>query len=188
MNRFFRAAKVTRKLAAGLVRGLPLFALAVLLQACQFQPLYSSDSGTVANSGFALSSLSVAEVDSRVEQQVRNHLIFLLSGGAAPLNPTHEVRIRVSSNSRVLAAKVKSGQSNQIGNTAGSVELTASYEIYDFASKEVIHRGNRFASAAYDRTSQSFASERAARDAENRAAREVAEQLRFAIASDLSSS
>ena len=35
---------------------------------------------------------------------------------------------------------------------------------------------------------RTFASERAARDAENRAAREVAEQLRFAIASDLSSS
>ncbi|MCB1423963.1 MAG: hypothetical protein KDJ69_16185 [Nitratireductor sp.] len=184
MNRFFCAAKFTRKLAGGL----SAFALAALLQACQFQPLYSSDSGTVANSSFALSSLSVAEVDSRVEQQVRNHLIFLLSGGAAPLNPSHEVRIRVSSNSRVLAARVKSGQSSQIGNTAGSVELTASYEIYDFASKEIVHRGSRFASAAYDKTSQSFASERAARDAENRAAREVAEQLRFAIASDLSSS
>jgi len=60
--------------------------------------------------------------------------------------------------------------------------------IYDFASKQIIHRGSRFASAAYDKTSQSFASERAQRDAENRAAREVAEQLRFAIASDLSSS
>lgn len=187
MNRFFCAtfaAKVTRVLKGGL----PVVALAALLQACQFQPLYSSDSGTVAGSDLALSSLSVREVDSRVEQQVRNHLIFLVSGGAMPVNPTHEIRIRVASNSRVLAAKVSSAQSNQIGNTAGSVELTASYEIYDFASKKIIHRGNRFASAAYDQTSQSFATARAVRDAENRAAREVAEQLRFAIASDLSSS
>ena len=182
MNRFLCTTTFTR--------ALPVIALVALLQACQFQPLYSSDSGTVAGSSLALSSLSVAEANSRVGQQVRNHLIFLMSGGATPANPTHEVRIRVSSNSRVLAAKVRSSitQSNQIGNTAGSVELTASYEIYDFASKQIIHRGNRFASAAYDQTSQSFATTRAARDAENRAAREVAEQLRFAIASDLSSS
>lgn len=181
MKRFLCTTFATR-----LTRGLPLIALAALLQACQFQPLYSSDSGTIAGSNLALSSVSVAEVDTRVEQQVRNHLIFLVSGGASPVNPTHEVRVRVASNSRVLAAKVKSGQSSQIGNTAGNVELTASYEIYDFASKEIVHRGSRFASASYDRTSQSFASARAERDAENRAAREVAEQLRFAIASDLS--
>ncbi|MCO5133792.1 MAG: LPS assembly lipoprotein LptE [Phyllobacteriaceae bacterium] len=182
------ATKPARRRLARPAMGLTVLALAALLQGCQFQPLYSSDSGTVAGSNLALSSISVAEVDTRVEQQARNHLIFLLSGGAAPPNPTHEVRIRVASNSRVLAARVKSGQSSQIGNTAGSVELTASYEIYDFASKQIIHRGSRFASAAYDKTSQSFASERAQRDAENRAAREVAEQLRFAIASDLSSS
>ena len=42
--------------------------------------------------------------------------------------------------------------------------------------------------AFYDRTGQVFANRRAERDAENRAAREAAESIRFAIASDLSGS
>ena len=162
-------------------------ACALILASCQFQPLYSSDSGTLAVSNRTLSTLSVAEVDGRAAQQVRNHLIFLLSGGATPANPSHEVRLRITTNSRVSAARVANAESNQLGNTAGSVEINASYEIYDTRTHELVRRGSRIASAAYDKTSQSFASERAERDAENRAAREVAELLRLAIAADLTS-
>ncbi|MGB7286933.1 MAG: LPS assembly lipoprotein LptE [Salaquimonas sp.] len=153
---------------------------------CQFQPLYSTDSGTIGTSNKQLSSLYVAEVDTREAQQVRNHLIYLLSGGSSPLNPTHEVKLRISSNVKTLAAGVRSAATNQIGNTAGSVDVNASYEIYNKATNELVARGNRETSAAFDKTSQSFATERAERDAQNRAAREVAEQLRLAIASDLS--
>lgn len=167
--------------------GLVFCSLAFGLSACQFQPLYTSDAGTTGTANLALSTLSVAQVDTREAQQVRNHLIFLLSGGSTPLNPTHEVRLRVSSVNQNLAAAIGGGPGTGIppGNTAGSVQVSASYEIYDFAKKDIIHRGNRKASAAFDQTSQSFASERAERDAENRAAREVAEQLRLAIGSDL---
>ena len=173
--------------AAGslLVRALLIGSLAAGLGACQFQPLYSSSQGTVGNSNIALSGLTVAEVDTRDGQQVRNHLIFLLSGGANPVNPTHEVRLRVTDSSTVLASRVRDAEiTTQTGNTAGSVKITASYEIYDFQKKKIIFRGTRNSSAAYDKTNQNFASSRAQRDAQNRAAREVAEQLRFAISSD----
>lgn len=167
-------------LSAGLMTG---------LSACQFRPLYSNDQGAVGYQGASLANLSVDEVETRTGQQVRNHLIFLLSGGAAPVNPTHEVRLRITDTNTVLAAKIKDFQDGvQKGNTAGSVRVTASYEIYDFQKKEVVYRGTRFASASYDQTSQSFSAKRAQRDAENRAARELAEQLRFAIGSDFSKS
>lgn len=158
---------------------------ALSLQACQFQPLYGSDSGSLASGSSSLATISVAEVEERSAQQVRNHLIFLMTGGANPANPSHEVRLRISQNKTVLAARVANRDSGQVGNTAGSVQLNASYEIYDTTTRQVTHRGSRVTSASYDRTSQSFASERAERDAENRAARELAEKLRLAIASDL---
>lgn len=155
------------------------------LGGCQFQPLYSSSSGTTGPENTALSSFYVAEVNTREAQQVRNHLIFLLSGGSSPVNPTHEVRLRVSSSVRTLAAAVKNVNTNQLGNTAGSVTVTGSYEVYDKAKQEVIFRGTRESSASYDKTSQNFATQRAERDAANRAARSLAEQIRLAIAADL---
>lgn len=166
--------------------GLLLATLSVGLTACQFQPLYNSDSGTIGAQNLALSRMSVAQVDTRAAQQVRNHLIFLLSGGASPVDPSHEVRLRVNSNADVLAGAISESDTGiQKGNTAGRVSVNVSYEIYDFASKQIVHRGSRGASAAFDRNNQAFAAERAIRDAENRAAREAAEQLRLAISSDL---
>lgn len=165
---------------------LAILALTALtgLTACQFQPLYATGAGTIANTSTALTSIAVAEVDTRAAQQVRNHLIFLLSGGSTPVTPTHEVRLRVSKANSTLASKVTTASDQQIGSTAGTVTVTVSYEIYDFASKEITHSGRRNASASYDRTSQSFAATRAERDAVNRAAREAAEQVRLAIAAD----
>jgi LPS-assembly lipoprotein len=50
----------------------------------------------------------------------------------------------------------------------------------------VVSNGDRQFSASYDVPRQEFAAVRAQRDAENRAARELAELLRLAIAQDLS--
>lgn len=148
------------------------------LSACQ--PLYTSPDGSIGSSNSALSTISVAQVDTRNAQQVRNHLIFLLSGGITPLNPAYELRIRVNSNTTTSASRIHAA-----GKTAGRVLTTVSYELFDTSKNAVTYRGNRSASASYDQTSQSFANERAKRDAENRSAKAVAEQLRLAIAADL---
>lgn len=155
------------------------------LSGCQFQPLYGNGNNLAGGQSASLSGLYIEEVDTRAGQQVRNHLIFLLNGGASPFQPTHSVKLRVNAIDTTLAGAVANLDSNQIGNTAGNVRVSVSYEIFDVGSKEIIYRGQREARASYDKTSQSFATERARRDAENRAAREVAEQLRFAIASHL---
>lgn len=165
-------------------RKLTIASLAVFsltLTACQ--PLYSAPDGSIGISNSALSSISVANVDTRPAQQVRNHLIFLLSSGITPTNPAYELRIRVSSSSTTSASRLDS-----TGKTAGSVITNVSYELYDISKKTLTHRGNRSTSASYDQTSQSFANERAKRDAENRSSKAVAEQIRLAIAADLNNS
>jgi LPS-assembly lipoprotein len=160
----------------------------LVLAGCQFQPLYSQSVPVLAGTGMSLSSVMVSEVSTRQAQQVRNHLIFLLSNGSTPANPTHDVKLRVSSTVQTLAGQIADITNTQLGNTAGSVQMTASYDVYDTATKEVVFRGSRTASASFDKTSQNFASSRATRDAENRAAMEVAEQLRLAIAAGLAKS
>lgn len=148
------------------------------LTACQFEPLHGSRGATGTSGG--LSTVSVSQVDSRVGQQVRNHLLFLLNGGFGGAEKTHEARIRVTWSNRQTVAIP--GTSD---NTGGAVTVSVTYDLIDLSDGKAIATGNRKSVAAYDRTGQVFANERAERDAENRAAREAAEALRLAIAADL---
>jgi LPS-assembly lipoprotein len=159
------------------------FALIILttLSACQFRPLHGS--GSLDGVDFTkLSSVTVSRVDSRVGQQVRNNLLFLLNGGTVG-NATHEARLSVTwFNKQLSAVPTTAGVGD---TTAGTVTVIARYELIDNTTGKPITSGTRQANASYDRTGQVFANSRAERDAENRAAREVAESLRLAIASDL---
>lgn len=163
-----------------LIRLLAIGFVMVGLSACQFQPLHGSGGATGTSGG--LSTVSVSQVDSRVGQQVRNHLLFLLNGGFGGAEKTHEARIRVSWDNRQLAAIP-----NQVNDTtAGVITVTVSYDLISLADGKAIASGTRKTTASYDRTGQVFANKRAERDAENRAAKAAAESLRLAIASDLS--
>ncbi len=164
------------------VSGILKIAVAIFLvtaiSACQFRPLHGNNS-LDAESASNLSNVTVSRVDTRVGQQVRNHLLFLLNGGFAA-NATHEARLSVTWFNKQLAAVPVLGDT-----TAGTVTVIARYDLVDTDTGKSISSGTRQAIASYDRTGQVFANNRAERDAENRAAREVAESLRLAIASDL---
>jgi len=152
---------------------------ALFLSACQFQPLHGTQS--TQNGSSELAAVEVGQAYSRVGQQVRNHLIFLFTGGNTTPEKTHEVRLRVNYNNNVLASI---NDPNFQDTTAGTVTVTVSYDLIDKATGKSVARGSRQAIASYDRTGQVFANERAERDAENRAAKEAAESIRLAVASD----
>lgn len=157
-----------------------LLVMVPLLSACQ--PLYADFARDGNSQTQMLANISVAEVDTRQAQQVRNHLIFLLSGGRQAKNAGYELRLNVTTNNSQLLAR-----SGSAGNSAGRVSLTGSYDLVEIKTGKIVASGSRFTHANYDRTSQSFANERARRNAENRAARSLAEQLRHAVAADLGS-
>lgn len=149
---------------------------------CTFQPLYGSADYSTGQGSYALSQVSVANVDTRVGQQVRNHLIFLLQGGRESIETRYLVRLRVVGINQKFAAV-----ENVRNQTAGNVTVRVSYELLDKSTYTRIADGNRVAVASYDRTEQNFANSRAVRDAENRAAKEAAEKVRLALAADLRS-
>lgn len=153
---------------------------AVTLSACQFQPLYGPSTDVSGNTSTLLSQISVETVDTRVGQQVRNHLLFLLNGGNEATEPGYKILLQVSSFERRTVAHAALSET-----TAGFVTVTASYTLIDTSNQKRLSSGSRKASAYFDRTSQIFANQRAVRDAENRAGKEVAEKLRFALALDL---
>ena len=152
----------------------------MLIAGCTVEPLNPKIAATSGDPDVAsnqLSNVEIKEVSTRVAQQVRNQLIFGLNGGGKPASPDYSVGLTVTSSAvdLVVLTQTKSP-------TAAQVTVTASYIIRDAKTEEVIGTGTRSAIASYDRTSQSFANQRAERDAENRAAKEVAEILKFTIA------
>lgn len=152
---------------------------------CTVQPLYGTGGTTAAGAPMSaeLASVAVAPVDDRVSQELRNHLIFLLSGGAGePAVARYNVRLAVSV-ADAAAASVQVGRDEE--PTASLVTVAAAYVLTD-ADGNQIGSGSRSAQAPYDVSRQQFAALRASRDAQNRAAREAAELVRLAIAKDIS--
>jgi LPS-assembly lipoprotein len=184
--------RTLRRVAAG-------FAVASLMavSACTVQPLYG---GATASTGpgqpsARVASIAVKEVArpavsarddaSRPAQEVRNHLIFGFNGGAGqPASPRYLMELEVSKITTETAAIQRDRDDNEA--TAGVVKLTGLYRLVDPVSTEVVATGSRSVTAAYDLPVQLFAATRALRDAENRAARELAAFLQLAVMQDLS--
>lgn len=148
-----------------------------ILSACQVQPLYGEQT-TGALSPLGQSSIEVAEVGDRVGQEVRNHLIFLLNGGAGqPASPRYRLDMTVSESVIGILRDPIDGQP-----TGQNLQLTAQYQLVEVATDRQVAVRSQSVTTSYDTFDQAFADIRAARDAENRAARELAERVRADLA------
>ena len=169
---------------ARILRAALLSSALLALPACVYQPLYGPNS-YAPDGSFPLSQIAVADVDTRVAQQVRNHLIFLFGGGSGePANPAYKLRLGVTSQTQ-SSASVQPAVAIEREPTAGRVTMMSNYELIDLATGQVIASGTRQANASFDKSRQEFAIVRAERDAQDRAARELAEYLRLAVAQEL---
>ena len=156
------------------------------VSACTVQPLYSDGpvgySTATASIGTELSMVSVKPATTRVGQEVRNRLLFLLYGGKAePAAPRYTLSMVVSSISEA-SANIQVAEENE--PSAAIETVRAAYTLRD-SNGTIVATGNRQFMASYDVPRQEFAALRAKIDAENRAARELAELLRLALAHDL---
>jgi LPS-assembly lipoprotein len=160
-----------------ILAGIAFSACALALQGCQVQPLYATASPVKSE----LASISVDPVHTRVAQQVRNHLIFLFSGGAGePVRPAYDLKITVTA--AALGVFIESETDSA---TAGNMRVTVNYTLRDNTTQKVVARGKRMAVAAHDLPRHEFEKIRSARDAEDRAARAAAELVRADIAAKL---
>ena len=156
---------------AGLAAG---FCALMALAGCQVKPLYATDSKAAQ----AMASIDFSEADDRVELEVRNNLVFLAAGGAGePANPEYDVDFNVTTRYIGVLLDLKDDLPR-----AGRVELRADFTLKRHGTEEILRTGHRRTVALVDYPQQEFAKIRANRDAENRAARELAELIRADIA------
>ena len=148
-------------------------AIVALLAGCQARPLYSEASGNAVK----LAEIEFSDADTRVEQVVRNHLVYLTSGGAGETRtPAYRVELHIlSTYSDVLDDHKAVAQ-------PGRIRVGGTYWISRISDGKVLKTGQRTVTALTDISDQRFAELRSIRDAENRAARELAEFIRADIA------
>lgn len=154
---------------------------------CTVRPLYGDVTSATAAQGMTaarLASIEVKPATDRVGQEVRNHLIFLLGGGRGqPANPAYRLDLQTTV-ARLSSTEINTGRV-ALAPTSGVMNVRSTFRLTDAATGAVMAAGSRVAQAAFDIPEQSFAALRAERDAQNRAARELAEQLWLAIGQEL---
>ena len=161
--------------------------LAALAAGC-FQPLYGErGAGAGPSIVSAMRGVEVAHIEApngspeaRLAVEVRDQLLFGLTGGAAAGPQTHRLRIRLASSNAAVIVDPVTGRTD-----VGNYRLTASYELVDLAASKEVLKATTSTQVSYDIPGQQqrFTRQRGQRDAENRAAEQAADHLRTRLAS-----
>src|SRR5260221_10911478 len=167
-------------------RLLAVAAMAALTAGC-FQPMYAEHSDGSPGLREKLMGVEVPPVDkpnasrdARLGVEIRNALAFKLYGNATGMAPTHRLVIRFStSRSSLMIDPATALPSSE------NYGIDAQYNLIDIASNKSVMTGTTFSRVSYDIPGQlqRFARARAFRDAEDRAANEIAENIQTRLAS-----
>jgi LPS-assembly lipoprotein len=170
-----------------IVRAFAALAIAALAGGC-FQPLYGEHSptgGPVLRD--QLSAVDVLQIDapkgsdeSRLAVEIRNALLFDMTGGGAAAPPIHRLKISMNSTRSSIIVDINTSRPD-IENYG----INATYTLTEIATGKIVVTGTTFSRVSYDIPGQQqrFARMRGLRDAESRAAKVIAENIRSRLAS-----
>lgn len=153
-----------------------------------FQPMY----GQVSFGGGqplteALAAVDVAQIEapkgtplSRIAVEVRNELLFGITGGSGANPPTHKLNIRLVAKINSVILDVTTGRPEY-----ENFGLDAQYTLTEIATGKSVMTGSAIARVTYDIPGQQqrFARARGLRDAETQAAKVIAQQIKGRLAS-----
>lgn len=173
------AASGRARRASALVATLIAATLAAGCGDTGFRPLYGTASIGGADVSQKLTEVEIAPIPGRVGQQIRNEVIFQTTGGGQASPPAYRLEIVVRES--ITSTLVKTS-----GDASGSVyNLNADYRLVRISDKKVVTQGNSVSRAAFERFTSVFANVRARRDAEDRAAGVIAQDVKTRIAAYL---
>ena len=161
-------------------------ALAALTAGC-FHPMYAEHADGTPDLREKLQGVELPPVDkpngsreARVGVEIRNALAFKLYGTATGMAPTHKLVLRFTTTRSSLMVDVNTGLP-----TSENYGIDAQYNLVELATNKSVMTGSTFSRVSYDMPGsyQRFARSRAYRDAEDRAAQEIAENINTRLAS-----
>src|ERR1700749_3841789 len=117
--------------------------------------------------------------EARIGVEIRNALAFKLYGNATGMPPTHKLVLRFTTS----RASLMVDPNTQLPSSE-NYGIDAQFALIEIASNKQVMTGNTFSRVTYDMPGsyQRFARTRAFRDAEDRAAEEIAENIKTRLA------
>ncbi|KWV45843.1 hypothetical protein AS156_22705 [Bradyrhizobium macuxiense] len=161
-------------------------ALAALTAGC-FHPMYAEHSDGTPGLREKLMGVEVPPVDkpnasreARIGVEIRNALAFKLYGNATGMPPTHRLVLRFTTSRSSLMIDPATALP-----TSENYGIDAQFNLIEIASNKSVMTGTTFSRVSYDipGSYQRFARTRAFRDAEDRAAQEIADNIQTRLAS-----
>jgi LPS-assembly lipoprotein len=161
-------------------------ALAALTAGC-FQPMYAEHADGTPGLRDKLLTVDLPPVDkpnasrdARIGVEIRNALAFKLYGNATGAPPLYKLVLRFNTSRSSLMISPTTALP-----TSETYGIDAQYNLIEIATDKSVMTGTTFSRVSYDMPGsyQRFARSRALRDAEDRAAQEIAERIQTRLAS-----
>ncbi len=157
-----------------------LAALAVLpaLSACGnggFRPLHA-DLGAGAPVAQQLEAMQIAPIPGRVGQQLRNELLFGTGSGSNGSPPRYRLDIAIREHVNSTLVRRDAEARGEVFN------LNARFKVIRLEDNKTVLSGRSTSRASYERFESIYSNVRARRDAENRAAKTMANDLKSRLA------
>lgn len=184
-NTFLSRSAVRTALLCVSVAGL------AILGGCQVRPLYGTSTGEFGSvpspvaaelAAIDLDSISSRYANDDAARVLFNELTFKFERGAA--TPPKKYRLQVLMD--VSSAEVGVEEFADVPS-AYTMTMNSTFVLSDLTTNETLLTGKTFKSASYDFSSQRFANRRALRDANERVAKAVADDIALRIAGYFSS-
>ncbi|MCW5747393.1 MAG: hypothetical protein KIT36_14490 [Alphaproteobacteria bacterium] len=163
-------------------RGCFVAVLALALAGCGFEPMYGERTGTPpagspADSGVQSDMLGtrVATIADRVGQVLRNHLVDRLNPQGEPAQPVYYLVVRLHEEKESVLTR-----SDEF-STATNLRLIADYDVRD-PQGNILNTGYSRVVTRYNTLRSQYATIAAEDNARERAARELAEDIRVKLA------
>lgn len=152
------------------LRAVALFTLVAVLAACGLRPLYGERALTpeIADE---LALIDIRGADTRVGVLLRNDLLDRLTPLGEPSRPRYILALELAETRRGVAVE------RDATVTRVNLTLSANFRLLDAATRQELNTGVVRSTAAFNVGRADFANVVADRDAEDRAARVIAEEI-----------
>ncbi len=159
------------------LRGAAALCLVLALGGC-FRPIYAPQAGSDLRGD--MQSIAIDPVQGRFGHYLTEELRFLLNGSGDQPTPKYRLAITFTQAGQTALVDTVTGRA-----TANSLSVRADYKLLPITGGAPVTEGYVISLADYDRGSNRFANVRAARDAEIRNAKTLADQIRTRLATML---
>lgn len=155
-----------------------------VLAGCGFHPLYAVPDLPGGSMQTTLQSVYVEPVPERLGYQLRNTLIDRLDGQSTAAGARYRLKITLATKSEAIGVQSQTTSTGvtQTAITRYNDTIRAEYELVDARNNATLTKGVETGLSAYNVLSSPYATLAVQQDADRRAADDIADRIRIALA------